>query len=93
MQIYRQGDVLFVARNGVPKGFNISEDDVLVKGEATGHAHRARQIQVFRNGEQMYVDGKGQITHEEHAPLELEGTFEIVRQREYNPQANRLVTD
>ena len=92
--IYRQGDVLFVARNGIPNGFKVSEDAILVRGETTGHAHRAQQLQVFRNAQdQMYVQGNGQIVHEEHGPLELEGTFEVIRQREYNPVANRQVMD
>ena len=96
MSIYRQGDVLFVSRNGIPDGFKVSEDAILVRGEATGHAHRAqgKQLQVFRNAQdQMYVQGNGQIVHEEHGPLELEGTFEVIRQREYSPVNNRTVTD
>ena len=96
-KLYRQGDVLFRKVERVSDGAKLSEDKILVRGETTGHAHRAsKQLQVFRDQQtqQMFVSGQGQILHEEHGTLDLDqGTYEVLRQREYNPQANRLVQD
>jgi hypothetical protein len=96
-KIYRQGDVLFRAVEKVSENAKPSEDRILVRGETTGHAHRAsKQLLVFKEPEtqKMFVSGSGQILHEEHDTLELErGNYEVIRQREYNPSANRFVQD
>ena len=96
-KLYRQGDVIFRRIEKIPKNARKSEDRILVRGETTGHAHQAsKQLLVFREPEtqRIFVSGSGQILHEEHATLELEkGTYEVIRQREYKPQANRLVQD
>lgn len=89
----RQGDLLIDPRKKVNEA-NVSDNKVLAEGEATGHKHRIQgQMQVYRQEKQIFLDGKGQLVHEEHSPLELEGTYEVIRQREYNPINNRTVQD
>lgn len=41
-KIYRQGDVLFKKIDELPKNKRKIDDDIIVKGEATGHAHKIR---------------------------------------------------
>ena len=95
MEILRQGDVLLVKRDKVPEGFKKSKDQILVRGETTGHAHRAsRTVQVFRNENgRMFVRGSGPLLHEAHAPMPIDGIYEIQRQREYSPVEERIVQD
>lgn len=91
--IYRQGDLLIRRVKTIPNEA-VKADAVLARGEVTGHSHRAQQMQVYRTSQQTFLKGEGQVVHEEHAPLELpEGTYEVVRQREYNPTENRLIND
>ena len=96
-KLYRQGDVLLKPSEKIPEGAKPSEDRILVRGETTGHAHRAhgQQLQVFRTPDnRMYLEGKGQLIHEEHKTIEIpEGTYEVVRQEEYSPVENRQVAD
>jgi len=93
--MYRQGDLLIVQVKAIPSTATKTDDPVLVRGEATGHSHRVQgQIQVFRDADKIYLRGAGQLVHEEHAPISLEeDVYQVVRQREYNPQANRVVQD
>lgn len=103
--MWRQGDV-FIAkvdtipprslRSPVPHG-------ILVHGELTGHSHRLenpRSARLFAGtgspGE-LFIEvqaGGTRIVHEEHGPIDLsEGLYRAWRQREYTPQAVRLVRD
>lgn len=100
MKVYRQGDVLLRELEGkMPAQATLSDDPVLVRGEATGHSHRVvgKTVQVYRNAEQIFVKGGGELVHEEHDPIvlpQLEDTvLQVVRQREYDPAANRTITD
>ena len=67
------------------------EGIIVAQGEASGHHHRAREprARLIAKGKKLFIRApKGGIvlTHEEHDALEIpEGTFEIVRQREYQP--------
>jgi hypothetical protein len=102
---YRQGDVLLCAVDGIPpaaKPVPREGDRVVVAlGELTGHAHAltAAGVRIFRekgSGRSFLLIGKdgARLCHEEHDPILLpEGCYEIVRQREYTPQAPRLVRD
>jgi len=98
---YRQGDVLIVAKE-VPE--NAVEDNghdqriVLAHGEATGHAHAvsARHVIAYLVGMEMYlrVLRESRVRHEEHDEIILPpGDYQVVRQREYTPQAIRRVAD
>jgi len=101
---FRQGDLLFKKVESIPNTATPSNDPIILRGEATGHAHRIKNGLVYRmfswrrNGGTMFLKaGKGAvILHEEHAPLQLEiGFYMIIRQREYAPEAwgFRLVED
>ena len=107
MKIYRQGDVLIrVARIGTPGivRAEIARDDrgrlILAAGEATGHHHAidALAARLFR-GEKpgvcyLLLEEPATLGHEEHAPIALApGNYEVIRQREYSPEAIRNVAD
>ena len=97
-KIYRQGDLLIKAVSAIPGGVIPSKDKILLKGEATGHAHRLENGLVFRENEYgirfrgierkvfIKVENGGRIVHEEHDTIHLpKGIFQIIRQREYTP--------
>ena len=106
-KMYRQGDLFLVevedavdlskAKAIEPDG----KDFILAYGEVTGHAHRIRQVpsaaffQFPVTGERVLVlDKPATITHEEHGAIKLpKGTFKVVIQREYSPEAIRSVID
>jgi hypothetical protein len=95
--MHRQGDVLLVKVADLPPELVERKSDVLVEGEATGHAHRltAGQIWQTREGLLYLRAGAGsQIVHEEHVALSLEsGYWQVIRQREYSPKETRWVID
>jgi signal transduction protein with GAF and PtsI domain len=88
-------------RAEVDEETDIIESGVVAEGEATGHAHRVRaaagvavvaiMADLFirsQEGENIHID------HEEHDTITLPpGDYQVVRQREYGPDANRLVHD
>lgn len=100
----RQGDVLLVAREKIPEGVYLEEGCILAHGEATGHAHEIKEgakIWVdINNLEKRYLEilaDKVVLQHQEHTHIELfrdsSTIYEIIRQREYNPQEVRHVQD
>ena|SRR3990167_9884875 len=102
--MYRQGDVLIREVPEIPKDVSEveREDDriVLAHGEATGHAHAIynRVAKFFEETttkrRYLEISAPSRITHEEHAPIELPvGKYEVIRQREYTPEAIRNVAD
>lgn len=105
MKLYRHGDLLIRQVSEVPQAhWQKVKQSVLAEGEVTGHRHllapgalTIQLEQATENGEVKYVrlNGLGTITHEEHAPIMLPmGTYEVVRQVEYDPvENNRRVTD
>lgn len=82
---------------------------ILAYGEVTGHAHEVvtaappmtaddvppQQLFEEPDGTRLLVlRGPATLRHEEHAPLAIPpGTYEVVRQREYHPEAIRSVAD
>jgi hypothetical protein len=79
---------------------------VLALGEATGHAHAIAvadpvvgvdaDARLLALGDRRFleVSRPSTIRHEEHAPVPLApGLYEVVRQREYSPEAIRNVAD
>ena len=103
-KIWRQGDVLFVAIESVPKGGKKRASGHILEGEATGHVHRVAEAdldaaEVLEFGEgQLYLsvsaEGGISIVHEEHKTIALPvGDYEVVRQREYQPEGLRNVAD
>jgi hypothetical protein len=103
---YRQGDVLIIATRKIPNGLTPVKRDkgrvVLAYGEITGHAHAiASRDARLLEGEDLNVrflevlaDGGVALRHEEHATITIpRGTYRVVRQREYAPDAIRNVAD
>lgn len=103
MKGYRQGDVLLVA---VPidegRKLRASPRVRVAEGEATGHAHvlepslgGAVLTDADVDVEFVRIMGaNGLLVHDEHTTIELPpGDYQVVRQREYAPERNRLVTD
>ena len=105
--IVRQGDVLLrrVHKAGLAGMKKIDRDQgriVLAYGEVTGHAHAIDSplADLFeeRDGV-LYLrvspgDQPVTLAHEEHAPIILQpGTYEVIRQREYDPVRDRYVMD
>src|SRR3954453_19903915 len=91
--MYRQGDVLLVPVERVPKRVRrvVRPDGrvVLAGGEATGHAHVVdgdSELVSDPNVSERFlrVRRASRLLHDEHATLVLEpGDYRVVRQREY----------
>lgn len=95
---YRQGDLLFVRQDARPAvDLNARQSNVIVAGEATGHAHRLTGGTILEAPDgTLYLDitQTTQVVHEEHGPITLDpGLWLVVRQREYHPEAIRTVQD
>lgn len=104
-KMYRQGDVLLQKVNELPNNAKLKKDDIILRGEATGHAHRIANGQIYETIQKeifqpeiktMYIVAKksARIVHEEHAPIDIEiGIYIVIRQREFDDEATRLVMD
>lgn len=81
---------------------------ILAYGEVTGHCHEivtpampgidnvpGQQLFEEPDGTRLLVlKREGELRHDEHGTIALDkGTYEIVRQREYSPEAIRNVAD
>jgi len=98
-KMYRQGDILLKKIKVIPEGAKPTTDDIILRGEATGHAHRIENGTIFtRSGTtQMYIEANtgAAIVHEEHSTIQIEaGFYEVIRQKEYDPKVqSRPVED
>lgn len=86
----RQGDVLLIKIETLPKGAQKLKDKVLAYGEVTGHSHRFSEL---KNVDRYELDGKTYLQvyaptpliHEEHQQqIILPGTYEQIQEREYS---------
>ncbi len=104
MEMYRQGDLLFKKVSNIPNSVSLSKDNIILRGEATGHSHRLvngllfkqRQFGLSNVFREVFikVGPNGKIIHEEHATLELPtGIFQVIRQVEYSPWGSLNVND
>lgn len=96
--MFRQGDLLFKKISELPKKLTSIPDNILVLGEATGHAHCLVGGKAYNTPEGLLflsIAKKGQIVHEEHGAINLTvGKYAVIRQREYtNKDAIKLVVD
>lgn len=105
----RQGDVLLVpiaepTMYAAPIRRDRKEGIVVAAGEATGHHHRirSRHARMYRHNTNRFIrtfkcsvkEQRPQLTHEEHAPVDLApGWWKVVMQREYTPRAPVRVYD
>jgi hypothetical protein len=94
--VLRQGDLLFTKIDKIPSGVFASTSNVILRGEATGHAHKIENGRIFnrfdwsfrqiRTKNEIFIEAKknARIVHEEHGTLELEaGFYLVIRQREF----------
>lgn len=100
----RQGDVLLIPVLEIPKGLNRHEGRlVLAMGEATGHAHVIDDPAAVLWGDELdarflEVTASVDLVHTSN-PLDHDtltvppGVYQVRRQREYTPEAVRLVGD
>lgn len=81
-QLLRQGDVLLLRVDSLPKGAKDTTPDghvILAYGEVTGHAHRIAQtkaapmVRVWDAGAERFIQvlEATALTHEEHTAVEL----------------------
>lgn len=98
---YRHGDVLLVPIKKIPTEAKKrdQEKSVLALGEVTGHSHQMSEGEtaMFDFDDKVYLEVQSEIaalTHEEHHKIELRsGAFEVIIQREYEPNGWRAVRD
>ena len=77
------------ASAALPKKTKKLDTDIIVLGEATGHAHRIVNGTIYRAQGVRYIKAKkgAELVHEEHGPIKIEpGIYEIVIQREFDPR-------
>jgi hypothetical protein len=101
--IYRQGDVLLIKVEKLPKEATKIEREngllILAKGESTGHHHSiaSRQAKLLRDTQgAMYLTllVYAYLKHQEHEKIKLPpGDYLVKRQIEYSPEAIRNVAD
>ena len=103
--MFRQGDILIVPVDEVPEDLKKvpleSGRMVLAHGEATGHAHVLEGEATFlaadlEDLEQRFleVEAESKLVHDEHDTITIPpGNYEVRRQREYAPEAPRMVAD
>lgn len=101
--MFRQGDVLLIREDHDTSKMTMIKREsgriVLAHGEVTGHAHaiKERDAVLFDNGKGiriLAVESEAHLVHEEHGTIDLApGTYRVVRQREYSPEAIRNVAD
>lgn len=95
---FRQGDIIIRKIHGEMAGRPLP-DLVLARGESSGHAHRISSgcAALFEFDNRMYLKITSELallTHEEHDTVVLpEGMFEVLRQREYEPEGWKQAGD
>lgn len=98
MKMYRQGDVLIIEATPGRGERAPASSNVLVYGEATGHAHRVQsesaKVYDAAGGKEVDAPKGFALVHEEHATIEIpEGYYRVIRQREYDEGQIRYVAD
>jgi len=103
MKTIRQGDVLLVSVDAIPKGAKKQKPEgnrvVLAHGEVTGHAHAIYTpsiAAIYGEGLDRFlkVQERAMLSHEEHTAAIIEpGNYRIIIQTEYTPEELRNVAD
>ena len=96
--MWRQGDLLIVKVDKIPGSAIKQETRILAEGEATGHMHELDKGDVYEKDGTLYFKVEENSTttlkHPEHGAVAFEpGTYKVIRQREYEPQGWRTVSD
>lgn len=106
---YRQGDVLLVAVDDIPKDAKKAKNNIIAYGESSNHCHAMTgEVDVLeKDGESyMVVGADGKLEHVrvdnpgswtgEHLPIAVPpGKYRVVHQQEYDPweKHSRLARD
>jgi hypothetical protein len=92
----RQGDLLIIKVDRIPKNAIKQKNRVLAEGEVTGHLHELDSGELYECDGVLYfrVNGHAALNHPEHKTIEFEpGEYKVIRQREYEPKRVRYVAD
>src|SRR3990167_11391637 len=90
-KMYRHGDLLIKRTDKIPSDVEELKTRTLAHGEVTGHHHTLMggKIKTFSKGTEpqyLLVEQESQLTHQEHKTILIEqGTYEIIKEREYSP--------
>lgn len=93
---FRQGDVLLISVNEIPKSAVATQNKVVAIGESTHHHVVTDDVEVMDDNGNLYlaVAKSGRLEHltigtqqkAEHNPIVLDkGKYQVVLQREYDP--------
>ena len=104
MQLFAQGDVLLLQVEDAPQGEPVQSEGgrlILARGEATGHHHSVAEgvcASLIRDIEErelyLLLGEPATLEHQEHAAIDLPaGTYRVIIQSEYSPEAIRNVAD
>ena len=103
MQVFQQGDVVFLKVEGIPASAKQEKFDGIVQyGEATGHKHKLTgkekdMFQFFEEGRRyLSLKKPSALKHEEHNTIEIPaGDYEIriVRELDWFSDLERAVVD
>lgn len=105
MIAYRHGDLLLVAIDKPGKGRALRPVNgrlVILEGEATGHAHTVSPEHATlvtadeADGLRMWLTltAPTRLEHQEHATIVIPaGSYEVIRQVEYEPEGLKRVMD
>ena len=98
--MWRQGDIFITRVQTIPSGAKAQPHCVLAEGEVTGHSHRVAETgaaRLFIHPSSLFLEvtaDQATVVHDEHGPITLErGRYRVWRQREYSPEAIRIVRD
>jgi len=87
IEAYRQGDVVLMKINELPKGLK-EKDNVLALGEATGHSHKLIDGKTFigeNNQQYVLLEQETELIHDEHAQQTIpKGVYQVNIKREVN---------
>lgn len=96
--MWRQGDLLIIKVNEIPKDSVGRYSKVLAEGERTGHTHLLDGGEIYEKEGTLYFsvpEGvQAVLNHPEHKSISFkEGKYIVIRQREYLPKELRYVRD
>ena len=98
--MWRHGDVIIASADNLPADATLLPVTILARGEATGHSHRIEDpnaAEVYQSAQGGFLRVRAESTrliHDEHKPIVLpRGLYRFWQQREYTPQAVRIVMD
>lgn len=91
----RHGDLVVIPVKDVPKEAKVAEDNILARGESTGHKHQllGGNAQILRQKSQQFIEviAPCELTHEEHGIIPFDVGLKIVlEQHQYNPYSEAM---